>query len=242
MKSPPIKNDASTLPAGTFSSWLHDIRSALQEDSSIRVPCGTCRACCHSSYFIHIKPDERNTLKRIPNNLRFPAPLRPDGHLVMGYDQDGRCPMLSGNRCSIYTDRPITCRVFDSRVLAASGLVHHSSENNAVFHQARRWQFHCPSKRDRQLLSAVRAAAIFLKMHPDCIPGGLACCDDIQVAVSAIKVYDVFFKINRSVPTWKLSDTEITQKISKLYKKFDRRSEGDKKIYSGNQTKGYINE
>ena len=194
----------------------------------MRVPCGTCRACCHSSYFIHIRPDERNTLKQIPKKLLFPAPFRPEGHLVMGYDSKGRCPMLSGSRCSIYKDRPATCRIFDCRVLAASGLAKYGSESNAIFQQAGRWQFLCPSKRDQQLLSAVQAAAIFLKRHPDCIPSGLIHCDDIQYAINAIKVYDVFFKLNRSNTARKLSRFDLTEEISKSYRNFEQRSQGCK--------------
>gem|GEM_PF-4569862 len=47
------------IPAGDFSVWLEDIRQVLLQDRGIEVPCGGCQACCKSSYFIHIRPEEK---------------------------------------------------------------------------------------------------------------------------------------------------------------------------------------
>jgi hypothetical protein len=163
------KIDQTSLHAGTFSTWLRNIRKALLENRGMNVPCGECDACCRSSYFIHIKPEETRTLNRIPKELLFPAPLRPEGHMVMGYDEHGRCPMLAGNKCSIYRNRPDTCRIFDCRVLAASGLALDDNDNNLIVLQARRWKFSCPTKRDHNLLSAVQSAATFLMRHTECV-------------------------------------------------------------------------
>ncbi|MFA6001077.1 MAG: hypothetical protein WC828_03075 [Thermoleophilia bacterium] len=38
-------------------------------------------------------------------------------------DCDGCCPMLIDGGCSIYEHRPLTCRIYDSRVFAAAGIV-----------------------------------------------------------------------------------------------------------------------
>ena len=217
-------NDRVELSAGNFSAWIRDIRNALRSNTGMRVPCGTCHACCSSSYFIHINPDEKKTLDRIPDRFLFPAPLRPGGHMVMGYDRQGRCPMFKGDQCSIYQYRPITCRIFDCRVLAASGLAWESSEDNNIFQQARRWQFNCPTERDRQLLAAVQAAAKFLRGHPECIPGEVVHRDDLQCAIVAVKVCDVFFKAAKSDSPRKLSDSETAQELSKSYKRFEQRS------------------
>lgn len=64
--------------------------------------------------FIHIKPEEAEAIQRIPRALLFPAPGRPKGHLLMGYDGEGRCPMLAGDECSIYEHRPQTCRDYEA--------------------------------------------------------------------------------------------------------------------------------
>jgi uncharacterized protein len=82
--------DAHDVPAGRFSAWLGQIGAD--------VPCGTCTACCTSSQFVHIEPDEAETLARIPRALLFPAPGRPKGHVLMGYDERGHCPMFVDGR------------------------------------------------------------------------------------------------------------------------------------------------
>jgi hypothetical protein len=119
---------AEPLDAGDFRAWAEGLERALHDDvddisgAASDVPCGECTACCTSSQFIHIEPDEKQTLARIPSDLLFPAPLRPVGHVVMGFDERGHCPMLVDSTCSIYGVRPRTCRTYDCRVLAASGI------------------------------------------------------------------------------------------------------------------------
>jgi hypothetical protein len=167
----------TNLPAGRFSTWLRDIRNSLAEGIGMNVPCGECDACCRSSYFIHIKSNETRTLHRIPKELLFPAPLLPHGHMVLGYDKHGRCPMLVSNKCAINKFRPSTCRSFDCRILAATGLA--VKGNDLIARQAQRWDFSFPTKRDRILLSAVHAATSFLEKYPDCIQDNLAPRDEI---------------------------------------------------------------
>jgi hypothetical protein len=69
-------------------TWLDDIRTALREQAESSVPCEGCTACCRSAQFVHIGPDETDTLAHIPGDLLFPAPGKP-GHLVMGYNEWG---------------------------------------------------------------------------------------------------------------------------------------------------------
>ena len=125
-----------TLAAGRFSEWLEQ----LQRGDDMAVPCGTCTACCTSSQFVHIAPDERETLARVPAALRFPAPGLPEGHVVLGYDEHGRCPMLVDDACSIYEHRPRTCRTYDCRVFAATG-VEPDATQAAIAARVREWAF-----------------------------------------------------------------------------------------------------
>jgi len=225
-----IKNiDRTNLHAGTFSLWLHNIRKALLENRGITVRCGECDACCRSSYFIHIKPEETKTFDRIPKKLLFPAPLRSEGHMVLGYDEQGRYPMLVRNKCSIYRYCSATCRIFDCRVLAASGLNLDDNDNNLIVRQARRWKFSCPTKRDRNLLSAVQHAATFLIRHPECIQNNLVPGDAIQNSVLAIKVYDVFLNNNYVSDNGKevIRDSEIAKEVIRSYKRFEQRIRAD---------------
>jgi len=141
--------------AGGFSDWLRQTRLAHQTDTAVDVPCGDCVACCTSSYFIHIRPDETGTLSRVPAELLVAAPGLPRGHVVLGYDQRGRCPMLEEGRCSIYEDRPLTCRTYDCRVFAAAGI---EADRPAITTRARTWAFEYPTDDDRRAGAAVRSA------------------------------------------------------------------------------------
>ena len=142
-----------TQPAGDLPTWLGEIRDTLRDGRAADVPCGTCTACCRSSQFVHIAPDETRTLARVPRELLFPAPGLPKGHVLLGYDEHGRCPMLVDDRCSIYADRPRTCRTYDCRVFAVTGV---TPDKPLIAEQVQRWRF---DSAEPALTAALRAAA-----------------------------------------------------------------------------------
>ena len=141
------------LSAGDFSSWMIEIQGAIRGDHGSDVPCGGCTACCTSSQFIHVGPDESDSLAHIPTDLLFPAPGLPAGHVVLGYDERGHCPMLIDDKCSIYEHRPRTCRTYDCRVFPAAGLDLEDPDKVLIAERAQRWRF---SYRHRGRPSAAR--------------------------------------------------------------------------------------
>jgi Fe-S-cluster containining protein len=157
--------DASPLPAGDFTTWLGMIGSAISSGATSDVPCGTCSGCCTAAQFIHIGADEADCLAHIPAALLFPAPGMPDGTVVLGYDERGRCPMLVDGACSIYHHRPRTCRAYDCRVFAATGI---ESDKPTIAATARRWHFDYAdtSARDRQQEIREIAARADLRASP----------------------------------------------------------------------------
>ncbi len=177
------------LPAGDFSTWLEGARISLREETVADVPCGECVACCASSHFVHVRPEETGALARIPRELLFRAPGLPRGNVLMGYDEEGHCPMLTSARCSIYDCRPLTCRTYDCRVFAAAAIAADKPEITA---RARRWEFGYAGRDDRDRHAAVRAAAAFLQAHADGFPAAAALRDPVRVAILALKVYEVF--------------------------------------------------
>lgn len=179
------------LPAGEFSAWLHGMQSALRGERGSDVPCEGCTACCTSSQFVHIGPDETETLSHIPRELLFPALGMPAGHVVLGYDEHGRCPMLTDDRCSIYEHRPRTCRTYDCRVFPAAGL-ELDDDKGLIAQRARRWRFDLPTGVDRNELDAVRAAGSFLQDHEGLLSEGSPPTSPTQLAVLAIEVHDAF--------------------------------------------------
>ena len=167
------------------------IQGAIRGERGSDVPCGGCTACCTSSQFVHIGPDETDTLAHIPEELLFPAPRLPPGHVLLGYDERGHCPMLIDNRCSIYEHRPQTCRTYDCRIFPATGL-QPDDDQVLIAGQARRWQFGFPTEAGRNQGAAVRAAAAFLGEHRGQLPDGAVPASRSQVAALAIEIHDAF--------------------------------------------------
>ena len=114
--------DDGNLDAGDFSAWLGSALSAIRDGDRRRCPAAGAPRAARSSQFVHIEPDEADALAHIPAALLFPAPGRPHGHVLLGFDERGHCPMLVEGGCSIYEHRPRTCRTYDCRVFAATGL------------------------------------------------------------------------------------------------------------------------
>jgi Fe-S-cluster containining protein len=177
--------DEGPLPAGRFSDWLATMEQALGGEVDADVPCDGCTACCTASQFIHIAPDESGALAGIPSALLFPAPRMPVGHVLMGYDENGRCPMLVDGACSIYEHRPRTCRTYDCRIFPAAGVV---PADDAVARRARRWEFEIDSEEDRTLQAAVRAAAA----HARDLPDAERPRNDTERAVAAVRLHRRF--------------------------------------------------
>jgi Fe-S-cluster containining protein len=178
------------LAAGDFSSWLTGVQGAIGGEHESEVPCDGCTACCASSQFVHIGPDETETLAHIAPELLFPALRMPRGHVVLGFDSQGHCPMLIDGRCSIYPHRPRTCRIYDCRVFPAAGL--DNQDKPLIARQARRWRFTYPTARDEVEHDAVRAAAAFVDRRRGGSPEWAVPNDATQLAVLAIGVHHLF--------------------------------------------------
>ena len=214
--------EIQNIPAGGFSTWLRRTKNALMKNEGANVPCGECTACCTSSYFIHIKPDETQTLARIPEELLFPAPGLPDGNVLLGYDENGRCPMFVDRKCSIYDHRPQTCRTFDCRIFPATGFPA-GEDKQLISRQARRWKFDFPTTKDHKQFSCLQSTAKFLSEQTECFPAGFVPGNTTQQAVLAIKVYDVFLNITNKSDNSEHEDLnhEIAEAVIAAYEKFE---------------------
>lgn len=173
------------LPAGRFAPWARSFRP----DGDADVPCDGCTACCEAAQFIHLVPEDTEALGAIPDDLLFPAPGLLDGHLVMGYDEDGRCPMLGDSGCTIYNARPATCRAFDCRVFTATGTV---PDDAGIAERAARFEFELADAEDDVERGATRAAAAFLSQRAGEIGDDLVPSRPTQRAVLAVSVRGVF--------------------------------------------------
>jgi len=206
-------SEQESLAAGRFGQWLGGLEEAPDGKRSADVPCGSCTACCTSSQFVHIAPDEQQTLAHVPKELLFPAPGLPRGHVLLGYDDRGHCPMLLDGRCSIYQVRPRTCRTYDCRVFAAAGL---EPDKPAIAARAGQWRFEHLDPQDRIQHEAVRAAGSYLRTHRKDLPAGAVPANPTQLAVLAVTLRHLFLSEGCGQDQLRLVEPELEQVESAL--------------------------
>lgn len=182
----------TTIPAGDFGRWLQQIRAALQGNDGSNVPCGDCVGCCTSSWFVPIRPNEARTLAVIPVAMLRRSRGRTSDNWLLGYSPDGHCSLFRDNGCSIYADRPQTCRDFDCRVFAATGLAAGGDSKLAINRRVQSWEFTFSCSADIEAASAVRKAAAFIREQSTAFPAGFAPSAPTGIAALAIKVYPLF--------------------------------------------------
>jgi Fe-S-cluster containining protein len=179
---------AAPVPAGAFTVWLGTIGPALRGEAESDVPCGPCTGCCTSSQFVLVTPEDTAARSVIPAELLFPAPFLPGSHLLP-YDARGRCPMLGERGCTIYAERPMTCRTYDCRVFPAAGV---EADKPAIAERAGRWEFEHPTERDLVAHDAVMAAARWLSSHVDLLPEEVRPPHPTALAVLAVQIHEAF--------------------------------------------------
>jgi hypothetical protein len=142
--------------------------------------------------FIHVHPEETQTLQRIPRALLFPAPGLPPGHLLMGYNDEGHCPMLIDNQCSIYDHRPRTCRDYDCRVFAAAGIPVDPQSQPEIAQRVDEWAFTYETETSRDEHAAVQRAAAFLQQKRDLFPPDALPTNPGRLAALAVRFHHHF--------------------------------------------------
>jgi len=208
-----LSNEA--IDAGPFGEWLAQFRDSLRGRGGTNVPCGTCVGCCISSYSILVRPEDTQTLAVIPAGLLTSVESLGVGVKAMGYLHDGSCPMLHAGKCSIYADRPQTCRDYDCRVFAAAGI--EAGPNKTVINErVGKWRFSYPGESDRAAHHAIEAAAAFIREHGKAFPELRFPKHPSGIAVLAAKSYEVFLD-----PPQQLCDADIAAAVDKLSREFD---------------------
>jgi Fe-S-cluster containining protein len=215
----PLPSEIVThVAAGPFGSWLSQARASLRGNGGAEVACGDCIGCCTSSLFIHIRPEDSQTLAKVPAKLLVRAPGWPRGHMVMGFSKDGACLMLNESKCSIYQQRPRTCRDYDCRIFAAAGIDAGGKDKTIINKRVREWLFTYPAESDEFAHNAVRSAASFIQKQSASFPGGRVPMAPSDIAVLAIKVYAVFLDAGIQAR----SKVEIANAIIDANREFDK--------------------
>ncbi|MDD2926813.1 YkgJ family cysteine cluster protein [Rhodoferax sp.] len=185
---------SAKVEAGDFGTWLAQMLASFRGPVGTDVPCGSCRGCCTSSYFIHVRPSDRKTLGVVPKNLLSPAPGLPQDHKLIGFTANGACALLKNGDCTIYSSRPQTCRDYDCRVFAAAAIQAGGVDKAAINQRVQEWQFSYASGQDQQIHQAIKKAAAFITRNRAAFPGGRAPVMPSDIAVLAIKVHGVFLQ------------------------------------------------
>jgi Fe-S-cluster containining protein len=202
------------LPAGSFSEWLRAMRAALASHGGMEVACGSCRGCCVSSYYVKVRAHETRAAAAIGEENLEPGPPGNNGSRLMGFRDNGHCLMLREGNCSIYEDRPETCRSYDCRIYTAANML--AGEDKPVINQRiARWQFTYDDDRARAEHNAVIAAANYLRQHPVRFPSGRIPSRPSEIAVLAVKAYAVFL----DPPS---DDADIRAGLIKAVQEFNR--------------------
>lgn len=222
----------TTIPAGDFAGWLQQIRAALRGDAGSDVPCGDCVGCCTSSWFVPIRPNEKRTLALIPAASLKRTPGKPQSNWLLGYEPNGHCAMFLGGGCSIYAQRPQTCRDFDCRIFAAAGIAAGGDDKSAINQRVMNWAFAYPTDADRQAATAVRRAAKFLQEHAGLFPATFAPRSQMAIAVLAVKSYTVFLH-DDSLPQ---DPASMARAVVEICRKFDQLPSAAEKLPQTNRT------
>jgi hypothetical protein len=102
--------------------------------------------------------------------------------------------MLVENKCSIYADRPQTCRDYDCRVYAATGTLPDKETQPVIAERVRAWEFETPSEKSKRELAAARASAAFIARNEALFPAGSLPRNPAQRAALALRVYRLFLE------------------------------------------------
>lgn len=206
---------SSHIDAGDFATWLSQTRAMLRGEAGPQVPCGDCVGCCVSSYPVPVRAHESASLAAIPIQHLARSAYH---HALIIALPDGRCPMLNAdtNGCSIYAQRPLTCRDYDCRIFAAAGIAAGSDDRSVINARVREWRFSYRNTSDRLTHEAVKSAAAFIRSEARGFQGR-APSTPTGVAVLAIKVYPVFLdsRLQQSSPE------RIAQSILQMSREFD---------------------
>jgi len=176
--------------AGAFGAWLAAMRGVLRGQQSADVPCDGCVGCCVSSYAIALRPADTAALGAVPARyLRLPA--AGGGTALMAHREDGSCPMLEAGHCTIYAARPQTCRDYDCRIYAATGLLP-DGERPVIRDRVCEWRFEYPTQAERLQHEALRRAARFIRRHAELFPRAARAHSNAAAAVLAVKTWLLF--------------------------------------------------
>lgn len=208
-----------TVDAGPFGAWLVQALRVLRGEAEADVPCGTCTGCCSSAYYIRIRPRDRVAVAGVSPAYFVRAAGMPPEEVLMGWRHDGTCPALECGRCTIYAQRPMTCRDYDCRVFVPAGLTAGDERKAVINERIRAWRFTFEGDGERRAFEAIGRAAAFIREKRALFPnaGRGVPTAPTGIAVLAMKTFDVFLRVDID----SLADDAICAAIVAASRRFD---------------------
>lgn len=137
---------------GSFSTVMRKYMQGFKSGNP-DVPCNGCNKCCKSFKEISITDSESKNLNH----------LAKDGKLFLKLKENGECSYLVDNKCSIYNNRPKTCKEYDCRIYALANIrpenFPHPSEDGVGIFVLRN------KTRDDEIMAAATAMAASYAIH-----------------------------------------------------------------------------
>lgn len=210
-----------SIDAGPFGAWLAQALRVLRGEAEADVPCGSCTGCCTSAYYVRIRPRDRAAVAGISPAYFVRSEGMPRDEALMGWRHDGTCPALETGRCTIYAQRPMTCRDYDCRVFVPAGLEAGDERKAVINARVRAWRFTFEADAERDAFDAIRRAATFIRDKRESFPneGRGVPTAATGVAVLALKSHEVFLR--SGIDT--LGDEEISTAMIEASRRFDER-------------------
>ena len=108
------------------------------------------------------------------------------------WDVHGLLPLvvLRARGCSIYDDRPRTCRAYDCRVQAAAGTTPDGEHDADIAARVSRWRFRLDGPDDEARWTAVHIAA--RRLETTSLPADTAPRRAADVAAAAVHAHELF--------------------------------------------------
>jgi hypothetical protein len=165
-----------------------------------------------------LRPDDEAALTAVPaRHLRLPV----ESLALMSYREDGTCPMLEAGRCTIYAHRPQTCRDYDCRIYAATGLSPDGSRP-VIEERVREWRFEFGSQEELGQYGALQRAAAFIRGHAVLFPPASKAHAASAAAVLAVKTWPLFAN-EEGDGSVEPSPAEQTRRVLQAARAFDAR-------------------
>jgi Fe-S-cluster containining protein len=105
--------DSGPKPIGSVTTYMRKLEQG-RRDGNVRVPCGSCNACCRTPYLLIELQD--GELGDFPEAVRLEEETGSGNRWMLPKAEDGSCAHLIDGKCSIYQRRPKCCRSYDCRV------------------------------------------------------------------------------------------------------------------------------